>query len=334
MDRFDEALQRRATQSKTDGGSNIGKIIAALESNSNASIKCDAKDSAALQVALANLSDEQRRNVRISNSDGFISVDIVAVPPKETDTDKNAKDKKNRQNDTSAAEEKMDDRLDKDSKKKNKKAKKDSKRQKKADNIKNQASERVNKFDNAVDKAADTPNTRQAGKALEKKGGKALHKAAGKGVEKAAAKAAGKAAVKTTAKIAGKATLKSILKKIPVVSLAAGCFFGYQRLKEGDWKGALGEVASGTLGCFPGIGTAASVAVDAGLAVRDIHQATHPVQATAQADGGKMPAVVPQELRAEIAQRGIPQKQRSQHTPSSLSAEQAAFLHQQNSGRC
>ena len=334
MDRFDEALQRRATRSKTDGGSNIGKIIAALESNSNASIKCDAKDSAALQVALANLSDEQRRNVRISNSDGFISVDIVAVPPKETDADKNAKDKKNGQHDTSAAEEKMDDRLDKDSKKKNKKAKKDSKRQKKADNIKNQASERVNKFDNAVDKAANTPNARQAGKALEKKGGKALHKAAGKGVEKAAAKAAGKAAAKTTAKIAGKATLKSILKKIPVVSLAAGCFFGYQRLKEGDWKGALGEVASGTLGCFPGIGTAASVAVDAGLAVRDIHQATHPVQATAQTDGRKMPAVVPQELRAEINQRGIPQKQRSQHTPSSLSAEQAAFLHQQNSGRC
>ena len=330
MDRFDEALQRRAAKNKADGGSNIGKIIAALESNSNASIKCDAKDSAALQSALANLSDEQRRNVRISNSDGFISVDIVAVPPKETDADKNAKDKKNGQHDTSAAEEKMDDRLDKDSKKKNKKAKKDSKRQKKADNIKNQASERVNKFDNAVDKAANTPNARQTGKALEKKGGKALRKAAGKGVEKAA----GKAAAKTTAKIAGKATLKSILKKIPVVSLAAGCFFGYQRLKEGDWKGALGEVASGTLGCFPGIGTAASVAVDAGLAVRDIHQATHPVQATAQTDGRKMPTVVPQELRAEINQRGIPQKQRSQHTPSSLSAEQAAFLHQQNSGRC
>ena len=330
MDRFDEALQRRAAKNKADGGSNIGKIIAALESNSNASIKCDAKDSAALQSALANLNDEQRRNVRISKSDGFISVDIVATPQKETDTDKKATDKKNGQNDTSAAEEKMDDRLDKDSKKKNKKAKKDSKRQKKADNIKNQASERVNKFDNAVDKAANTPNARQTGKALEKKGGKALRKAAGKGVEKAA----GKAAAKTTTKIAGKATLKSILKKIPVVSLAAGCFFGYQRLKEGDWKGALGEVASGTLGCFPGIGTAASVAVDAGLAVRDIHQATHPVQATAQADGRKIPAVVPQELRAEINQRGIPQKQRSQHTPSSLSAEQAAFLHQQNAGRC
>ncbi len=330
MDRFDEALQRRAAKNKADGGSNIGKIIAALESNSNASIKCDAKDSAALQSALANLNDEQRRNVRISKSDGFISVDIVATPQKETDTDKKATDKKNGQNDTSAAEEKMDDRLDKDSKKKNKRAKKDSKRQKKADNIKNQVSERVNKFDNAVDKAANTPNARQTGKALEKKGGKALRKAAGKGVEKAA----GKAAAKTTAKIAGKATLKSILKKIPVVSLAAGCFFGYQRLKEGDWKGALGEVASGTLGCFPGIGTAASVAVDAGLAVRDIHQATHPVQATAQADGRKIPAVVPQELRAEINQRGIPQKQRSQHTPSSLSAEQAAFLHQQNAGRC
>lgn len=330
MDRFDEALQRRAAKNKADGGSNIGKIIAALESNSNASIKCDAKDSAALQSALANLSDEQRRNVRISKSDGFISVDIVATPQKETDTDKKATDKKNGQNDTSAAEEKMDDRLDKDSKKKNKRAKKDSKRQKKADNIKNQVSERVNKFDNAVDKAANTPNARQTGKALEKKGGKALRKAAGKGVEKAA----GKAAAKTTAKIAGKATLKSILKKIPVVSLAAGCFFGYQRLKEGDWKGALGEVASGTLGCFPGIGTAASVAVDAGLAVRDIHQATHPVQAAAQADGRKIPAVVPQELRAEINQRGIPQKQRSQHTPSSLSAEQAAFLHQQNAGRC
>jgi len=60
------------------------------------------------------------------------------------------------------------------------------------------------------------------------------------------------------------------LKKIPGVGLIAGLGFGAQRLMSGDWKGALGEVASGAASTIPGIGTAASVAIDAGLAARDM----------------------------------------------------------------
>lgn len=102
---------------------------------------------------------------------------------------------------------------------------------------------------------------------------------------------------KATGKIASKAVGKSLLKKIPVVSAAAGVYFAYGRLKEGDWKGACGEVTSGALGCFPGLGTAASVAVDATLAGRDIYNASAadkketPIReesdVLAQADGAK-----------------------------------------------
>ena len=65
---------------------------------------------------------------------------------------------------------------------------------------------------------------------------------------------------------------KSVLKKIPLVSLGAGAYFAWDRIRNGDWKGACGELASGTLGCFPGLGTAASTAIDVSLAAKDISQ--------------------------------------------------------------
>ena len=68
----------------------------------------------------------------------------------------------------------------------------------------------------------------------------------------------------------GKALGKSLLKKIPLVGLIAGLGFGVSRLMSGDWAGALGEVASGAASTIPGLGTAASVAIDAGLAARDM----------------------------------------------------------------
>jgi hypothetical protein len=68
----------------------------------------------------------------------------------------------------------------------------------------------------------------------------------------------------------GKALGKSLLKKIPLVGLIAGLGFGVSRLMSGDWAGALGEVASGAASTIPGLGTAASVVIDAGLAKRDI----------------------------------------------------------------
>ena len=108
------------------------------------------------------------------------------------------------------------------------------------------------------------------GKALTKAGGGAVMKTTGKKVYGAAAKSAVK---KGTAKIAGKAVMKGALKKIPILGAVAGLGFGFSRLMKGDWAGALGEVASGAASIIPGLGTAASLAIDAGLAARDISKA-------------------------------------------------------------
>lgn len=87
---------------------------------------------------------------------------------------------------------------------------------------------------------------------------------------KAAAKAGGKAAAKTGGKAAAKAIGKGILKKIPVIGLLAGAAFAINRASKGDYAGAMGELASGAVSLIPGFGTAASVAIDAGLAARDV----------------------------------------------------------------
>ena len=337
-DRFDEAFRRKKAKKETGKGSDISKILSALDNHVSTTLQCSIEDYASLQAVLSNVSDDKKKNIRISNSNGRITIDVSATPPKEPDK----KDEK-KNNKKENAEEKMDSRLDEDSKKKNKKDKKndkskDAETQKKTSQIKNEANERANKFDDAVNKNGKKANgaklQKSGSKAIEKEGGKIARTAAAKGVDKTMAKAVGKTAAKTaaktTTKIAGKAALKSLLKKIPGVSLAAGCVFAYQRIKDGDWKGAIGEVASGTLGCFPGIGTAASVALDTGLAVRDIRQADQPSSSAVKAAVQPMPSAVPAELRAEINQRGIPQKQHaSSHAPSSLSAEQAFILQQQ-----
>ncbi len=91
---------------------------------------------------------------------------------------------------------------------------------------------------------------------------------------KVAATAAGKATTKMAGKTAGKAIGKSLLKKIPVVGALAGIGFGLSRAAQGDYLGALGEVTSGIVSLVPGFGTAASIAIDAGLAARDIANAT------------------------------------------------------------
>lgn len=84
-------------------------------------------------------------------------------------------------------------------------------------------------------------------------------------------KPAAEAAAKTTGRaIAGKSLGRTILKKIPGVSILAGLGFGAQRALQGDWTGAGLEVASGLVGTVPGYGTAGSLAIDAGLAARDM----------------------------------------------------------------
>jgi len=88
--------------------------------------------------------------------------------------------------------------------------------------------------------------------------------------EKAAKSAAKKTAMKSTAKGLG----KSALKKIPILGALGGLAFGASRLMKGDISGALMEVASGAASVIPGIGTAASVALDAALIAKDVSNAS------------------------------------------------------------
>ena len=102
--------------------------------------------------------------------------------------------------------------------------------------------------------------------------------ATGRAVSKTAGQAAMKTGGKNVAKIAGKTATKSIgksiVKKIPIIGALAGLGFAISRAASGDWVGAAGELASGVASTIPGLGTAASVAIDAGLAARDISKAT------------------------------------------------------------
>tara|TARA_B100001063_G_scaffold167172_1_gene156147 strand:- start:90 stop:2156 length:2067 start_codon:yes stop_codon:yes gene_type:complete len=102
---------------------------------------------------------------------------------------------------------------------------------------------------------------------------KATQKAAKEAAEKSAKEAAQKAAkkgAKETAEIVGKAATKSLLKKIPIVSIGAGLIFGAQRLLEGDVTGAGLEVLSGVAGTVPVAGTALSAGADATLLAKDL----------------------------------------------------------------
>jgi hypothetical protein len=110
-----------------------------------------------------------------------------------------------------------------------------------------------------------------------------LKSLAGKGIDKIAGKLTGTGGklaaegVETAVSGASKAVGKSVLKKIPLVGLIAGLGFGASRAWDGDWTGAAAEAASGAASTVPGVGTAASVAIDAGLAARDINNALNPV---------------------------------------------------------
>jgi hypothetical protein len=92
----------------------------------------------------------------------------------------------------------------------------------------------------------------------------------GKAAKEAYQKGGMKAAEKTLAKAGGKTLGKSLLKKIPIIGALAGIGFGLSRLAEGDLLGAAGEVASGLAGTIPGVGTAASVGIDAALLAKDV----------------------------------------------------------------
>jgi len=135
-------------------------------------------------------------------------------------------------------------------------------------------------FKGLTSSAKGVMNTLKGGGAAAKAGQKgvgAVMKGSGKKVFGAAATSAVKAGTasvsKTAAKVGAKSLGKSLLKKIPIIGALAGVGFALSRAAKGDWTGAALELASGAAGTIPGLGTAASVAIDAGLAARDISQA-------------------------------------------------------------
>lgn len=146
-------------------------------------------------------------------------------------------------------------------------------------------------FGKTASKGAAKAATKATAKGATKAATKAATKGAAKAGAKAAAKAGTKAAAKAGAKAGAKGIGKSLLKKIPGVSLIAGGIFAAQRALAGDWAGAAAEMASGVAGCIPGAGTAVSAAIDAGLAVKDVHDATKEANAESSPEDDATPPV-------------------------------------------
>jgi len=111
--------------------------------------------------------------------------------------------------------------------------------------------------------------------------------------QKVTKKVATKTVTKVAVKSAGKGLGKSVLKKIPLVGLGLGAAFAIDRLRGGDWSGALMELGSGAASMIPGVGTAVSVALDAGLIAKDVvdaknQEATEGGEVTARKTGGNI----------------------------------------------
>jgi len=108
---------------------------------------------------------------------------------------------------------------------------------------------------------------KNAGKLFMKKTGKE----ASEKVAKEATEKLSKTVAKKTAKNAAKKGLgKALAKKIPLLGLGLGAIFAAQRAMAGDFSGAALELASGAASTVPGLGTAASVGIDATLIARDV----------------------------------------------------------------
>lgn len=127
--------------------------------------------------------------------------------------------------------------------------------------------------------------------------GKMLAKVGGSGAVKASVKHGAKvaqryAAKKAGAKVAMAAGTKSVArslgkvasKKAPLVGLGVGAALAYDRIKDKDWLGATGEVASAVSSCLPGPGTAVSLGIDAALMGRDAYKMHKAAKAEKEAD--------------------------------------------------
>ena len=123
-----------------------------------------------------------------------------------------------------------------------------------------------------------------AGSAAADVGADVATRSATKAAEKQAVKTAGKSATKAAGKSILKTGFKSAIKKIPVLGALAGGLFAIPRLLKGDWTGAGLEVASGAASLVPGVGTGASIGIDAALAAKDMKDAMKEEQAKEEAE--------------------------------------------------
>ena len=114
----------------------------------------------------------------------------------------------------------------------------------------------------------------------------------------------GRLAGKGAGKAISKGLGKSLLKKIPIASLLIGGLFAAQRALAGDWAGAAAEAASGVLASVPGIGTAASLALDAALMAKDTAQSQESASAetSARPESVSPPAPALAPIRVQINQ--------------------------------
>ena len=116
-----------------------------------------------------------------------------------------------------------------------------------------------------------TPMLASVGASAIKDGVSTAAKSAGSVIKSGAsvAASAGGSVAKTVAGGMAGTSAKTVLKKIPVIGALAGLGFGASRLIGGDVTGAGMEVLSGLASVVPGIGTAASLGIDAALIARD-----------------------------------------------------------------
>ena len=115
--------------------------------------------------------------------------------------------------------------------------------------------------------------------------------AAAQSAVKAGSATAGKSLTKVAGKAGAKLGGKTLLKRIPILGSLMGVGFAIDRAVKGDGVGALMELGSAGLGLVdlvaPGVGTALSLAADAGIAARDLNRAgTITPTATPMATGG------------------------------------------------
>lgn len=173
-----------------------------------------------------------------------------------------------------------------------------------------------NTTNNATNMAANTAMTAAELTPTSGNTTKAAEKGATKAGEKGAVKTGQKVAAKGVGKVGAKAVGKSLLKKIPGVSLLAGGVFAAQRAMTGDFTGAGLELASGVAGTVPGLGTAASVGLDATLAARDMG-----------ALGG-----TPETRAAEAAQSGQTPKATAQPKPAAVQGKPGGVIFSKAAG--